>query len=275
MNASDLTFGIEIETTLPAGTLPVGGYFTGADVAGLPGWKAKTDASIRGSRGRVGCEFVSPVLRGAEGIRAVLHALTVIRGLGARVNASCGFHVHVGFDASNRAGLKRLVTLVANFEKAIFAATGTKGRERGAYCRGLAQHGDSDAAQQRAGIVRYHVLNLTNLTTNRRPTVEFRAFGGTLNPVKVVGYIKLCLGLVERALKAKRVTNFTAPPTSETSPIKRGGEGTTALNRLFYQLGWTKGRTDHTYGDVGPVGPAWKTIKNELIRLAQAYDSQR
>jgi hypothetical protein len=62
MDANDLTFGVEIETTIPAGACYVGGYHNGVQVPWLPeGWKAEHDGSIRASRGRVACEFVSPV----------------------------------------------------------------------------------------------------------------------------------------------------------------------------------------------------------------------
>ena len=123
---------------------------------------------------------------------------------------------------------------------------------------------------------RYHLLNLTNLHRSGKRTVEFRAFAGSLNEVKVVGYIRLCLGLVERALKAKRVTTWTAKEVKDTSPIHRSGEGQTALTRLFYQLGWTKGRTSHVYGDVTTEGaPTHVSIKRQLMKLAKKYDAKK
>ena len=73
MNASELTFGIEIETTVSQATavlngLQVGSYSRGQQVPYLPeGWMAKHDGSIQGEAGRIGAEIVSPILRGAEG----------------------------------------------------------------------------------------------------------------------------------------------------------------------------------------------------------------
>jgi hypothetical protein len=117
------------------------------------------------------------------------------------------------------------------------------------------------------------VLNLSNLNRPNKRTVEFRAFAGSLSAMKVVGYIRLCLGLVERATEAKRKTDWAAKPVKETSPIHRNGEGQTALTRLFYQLGWTKGRTDRVYGMLdAPNAPTLKEIKREFIRLARKYD---
>lgn len=275
MNANEITFGIEIETHIPAGALPVGSYYSGAPVHGLPeGWVAKQDGSIQAPAGRQGCEFVSPVLKGDDGIRQILAVVAKLNEIGAKVNASTGLHVHVGWSGDSHA-LARLVTLVANFEKAIFASTGTKNRERGRWCASVQQHGDAVRASTASSINRYHVLNLNNLYSGRRATVEFRAFAGTLNVVKILGYVSLCLGLVERALSAKKATNFTAKKPVASSPIARDGEGQTELNRLFYQLGWTKGRTDRVYGLVLSEGaPSAKEIKAELMRLAKKYDEQ-
>jgi len=275
MNANDLTFGIEIETTIPAGRIPVGSYRVGTQVADLPpGWRAKYDGSIAAGRGRQGCEFVSPILQGAAGIRQVIEVVEKLKQLGAKVNASTGVHVHVGWNGTAKA-LARLVTLVANFEKAIFASTGTKRRETGDWCRGLQRHGSCDRAAVQSQQNRYHVLNLSNLATGRTQTVEFRAFAGSLNALKLVSYIRLCVGLVERAHKVARATNFTAKKPVATSPIHRNGEGQTELTRLFYQLGWTKGRVSHTHGDLTcDRAPTIKQSKKELMRLAKKYDAQ-
>jgi len=273
--ANDITFGIEIETTIPAGAIRVGSYHGTLQAAGLPaGWLAKSDCSIRATPGRTGCEFVSPVLKGAEGVKSVMEAVAAINELGGRVNASCGIHVHVGFAGSDKQ-LKQLVTLVANMEKAIYAATGTKRRENGNWCRSVQQHGNADNADRAASNLRYHVLNLTNLRAGRRPAVEFRAFSASLNIVKILGYVRMCIGIVERAAAATRSTNWRAKPTKSTSPVARGGEGQTALCRLFYALGWIKGRAKQVYGDVTCEGaPTNKEIKKELMRLAKKYDAQ-
>jgi len=271
MNASEITFGIEIETTIPAGALPVGSYTHGAPVVALPGWTAKYDGSIRARGSRQGCEFVSPVLKGAEGVESMLAAIRYIKSIGAEVNASCGLHVHVGFDKTNVVASVKLATLVANFEKAIFASTGTKSRERGTYCRPMQQYGTADRALQSSRGNRYHLCNFAS----EHATVEFRAFAATLNESKIIGHVAMCVALVERALTAKRVTNWVAPAVSETSPIRRNGEGQTALTRLFYQLGWIKGRTSHTFGNIAPQGKAAIDVaKRALMKMARKYDAR-
>ncbi len=272
MNANEITFGIEIETTIPAGTMEVGNRHGNTQAMGLPfGWAATSDGSIRTRAGRIGCEFVSPVLRGEEGIRQVVEVCRTLNAMGAQVNSSCGFHVHCGFDRNNRPALARLITFVANFEKAIFASTGTKNRERGRWSAGIAAFGSVEAAE-RAG--RYRVLNLTNLQQGTKPTVEFRAFAGTLNADKMIAHIQQCIAMVQLSHEAKRTTNWTAKAPVATSPIHRSGEGQTALTRLFYRLGWTKGRTAKTLGAVGESVQSIRKSKKTLMKMARKYDAQ-
>jgi Putative amidoligase enzyme len=271
MDVQEITFGVEIETTVPVNILRVGPHGAGYDIPQLPGWKADRDPSIRvRTGGHEACEFVSPVFKGTEGLRLLLADLAQIKAWGGKVNQSCGLHIHVGFDKSNAVAVAKLATLVANFEKAIYASTGTKSRERGRWCNGLNRHGNAHTAVRASRCDRYHIANFGT----EHPTVEFRAFAATLNPTKLVAHLRMVVGLVERALRACKVTNWTAPAVKETSPIHRDGEGQTALTRLFYQLGWTKGRQPHTHGDLSGQGlPTILRSKRELMRLARKYDT--
>ncbi len=269
-----MTFGVEIETTIPAGSLsvPVGYHGRGNPIPELSGWLADADPSILvTTRGHIQCEFVSPVFKGTEGLKQLIRDLAFIKSIGAKINESCGLHIHVGFDKSNTVSMAKLATLVSNFEKAIYATTGTKKREQGRWCNGLKRHGNAETALNASRMNRYHVANFGTV----KPTVEFRAFGATLNASKLVGYVRMCLGLVERALLAKKVTDWTAKTPVATSPIHRSGEGQTALTRLYYQLGWTKGRQPHLHGDLNGEGlPTMQRTKRELMRLAKKYDAQ-
>ncbi|MCI0703581.1 MAG: amidoligase family protein [Planctomycetia bacterium] len=271
MNAEDLTFGVEIETTIPRGTLAVGPHGRGCDIPQLSGWKADRDPSIRAGAGTEACEFVSPVFKGSEGLKQLLCDLATIKSLGAKVNTSCGLHVHVGIDKSNTELTTKLITLVSNFEKAIYASTGTKRREQSRWCNGLNQYGDADTARQSGQHSRYHVANLA---TGSKPTVEFRAFAATLDPVKLTAAVLMCVGFVERAMRARKTTDWTAKTPKDTSPIHRSGEGQTAVTRLFYQLGWTKGRQPYVHGELKGEGiPELPRVKKEIMRLAKKYDT--
>lgn len=286
MHANSIAFGIEFETTLPSSDdTPIGGYHRGVQVPWLPaGWKAERDASIRPRvPGRKGCEFVSPKLKGYAGLMEVLDAIDAILARGARVNETCGLHVTVEW-YGDAAALARLISLVGNHERAIFASTGTRRRERNVYSKKIKAYGDKDRAKSNCERDRYHLLNLTHLAHGRH-RIEFRAFAGTLNQTKVAGYLMMCLGLVELALSARRCPQWEySKPEGKRSCWDRpgAGEGETELNRLFYRLGWTKGwykgdLRDKVYGlleNWDGTRPDMKAIKRKLLEMARKYDRQ-
>lgn len=246
MHASQMQFGIEIETVAPDRLvrdegLEIGGYRHGKQVPYLPqGWTAERDFSIRCGLGADRCEIVSPVLRGEEGIREVLEVLETLRQKGHRVNASCGIHIHVGWDRNwSTQALARLVTIVSYLERALYAITGTKARERGRYCGGVRKYGNDKTAKPALDRDRYHALNLTNLANGRKDTVEFRIFSGSLNATKVAGWIQVCLGLVERALHAKRMPTWS--PKAPSGGWKKSGPGQSETERLLGYLAWGPG----------------------------------
>ena len=142
INVNDLTFGVEIETAMPTGTIAVGGYHNGRQIPGLPdGWRAESDCSIVCPAGHQACEVVSPVLKGTDGLEQIQQVCDWLNAVGAKVNRSTGFHVHVGW-TGDREALKRLTSYVSNFEKAIFASTGTHSREQSRYCRPIRESSD-------------------------------------------------------------------------------------------------------------------------------------
>ena len=281
MNANEIAFGIEFETTLPGtDNTPIGPYHSGYQVPWLPtGWKAERDGSIRPENtGRKGCEFVSPILKGAEGVRQMEDAIDQINARGGRVNASCGLHITVTFNG-DAAALARLISLVGNHERAIYASTGSRKREQMMYAKRIKQYGNKDNAKSRCESDRYHLLNLTHLK-NGKNRIEFRAFAGTLNKTKVIGYLMMVLGLVELALNTKRCSDWDYIKKEGTKSCwdrPGAGLGETELNRLFYRLGWTKGwykgaLRDKVYGEIASeTKPELKTIKTKLLDLAHKY----
>lgn len=277
-----MTFGIEIETVAPQTAvtehgLRIGGYKHGVQVPYLPhGWKAEADSSIDNSAGGHKCEIVSPILRGAEGLRQVVEVVAQLEAKGHRVNVSCGVHVHVGWDASWSAdALARLIGIVAYAERGLYAITGTKSRERGQYCGGVRKYGCDKAAKPHLERNRYHALNLSNLAEGRKKTVEFRLFSGSLNPVKILGWIQVCLGLVERAVATKRMPKWNPAPVS--GGWKKAGDGASETERLIGFLAWGNGyRRTHGGRQYGWISDAisQNEVKAEFRRLAAKYDSQ-
>jgi hypothetical protein len=282
MNANECTFGVEIETVAPDGLvrnhgLRIGAYKHGIQVPYLPqGWTAERDGSIDDRRGGHQCEIVSPVLRGEAGLRQVAEVLLTLEARGHKVNVSCGVHVHVGWQRDWSAeALARLVTIVAYVEKGLYAITGSKTRERGRYCGGVRKYGNPKDAKPSLDRDRYHALNLTNLARGTKDTVEFRVFSGSLNPVKVVGWIQVCLGLVDRAINGKRQPTWNPKPLS--GGWKKAGPGQSEAERLLGYLAWAPGyarlHDGKQYGWISDAIPQ-DAIKAEFRRLAKKYDAQ-
>jgi hypothetical protein len=275
-----IRFAVEIETHMPQG-YERGPHGRGVPVPWLPGWLADADPSIvPPTYDRWGIEYVSPILDGPDGVEAIRAAVAAIKARGGKVNMSCGLHVHVDFDKRDKAALRRLVKLVANHEKGLYAVTGTVTRERGHgarygthWCKSVKQYGTAARAIRTAARDRYHLLNIA---TNK-PTVEFRVFGASLNPVKILAWVRLCVGLVERALAPN------AGHTPWNNPARDGGlNGTEGVGekeaaRLMFALGWTYGGFGtrkwgrQPFGTLG-AGPLEPSI-NEILRLARKYDT--
>jgi len=281
MNANDLTFGIEIETIAPASAatqhgLQVGGYKRGKQVPYLPaGWKAERDGSIRPRRNELSCEIVSPVLRGAEGLAQIIEVLEALEAKGHRVNASCAVHVHILWKPTwNAQALARLITIVAHLEKGLYAITGTKRRERGMYCGGVRKYGNHKDAKDHIDRERYHALNLTNLARGTKDTVEFRTFSGSLSATKILGWVQVCLGLVERALNGKRQPTWN--PKAPTGGWKKAGPGQSETERLMGYLAWGAGYArihgGRQFGWISDAVPQ-DQVKAEFRRLAKKYDA--
>lgn len=91
-------------------------------------WKIVSDASIRAETRRgiirnseYKVEFVSPICR-YEDIEPLQEIVRALRSAGARVNDSCGLHVHVDASAHNAGTLRNLVNIMAAKEDLLYKA---------------------------------------------------------------------------------------------------------------------------------------------------------
>ena len=281
MNANDLTYGIEIETVISSANarqngLTIGSYHHALQVPYLAaGWTACRDGSVHGDANDLPCEIVSPILRGEDGLRQVYNTLATLKEKGHRVNATTGIHVHVGYGDQPKKQVERLIAVMAYLETAFYATTGTKNRERGTYCKGIRRHENVKKAVTIMNRDRYHILNISNLCGRRLNTVEFRAFSGSLNQTKVLGWIQMVLGVVERGLTTKRLPVWKSK--TAVGGWRKSGVGQTDVERAFGFLGWGRGyrrlKGGHMYGWLTDLVPQ-DAIKKEFRRLAKKYDAQ-
>lgn len=204
MQASELTFGIEIECYIPNGHFSsneVGRYHSGSQINGFPaGWTAQEDGSIRGfgPTGYVAVEIVSPVLRGEDGLTQVVAVIDWLNSVNGFVNSNCGLHVHVGAAHLTPEQVQVLMNEFQCYERVLFALNGQKAQSRwtNRYCKNSSEwlNPMSD---------RYQSLNLTNLYGSKR-TVEFRLGAGTLDVEAILALVIAYTGLVAKVTNSPR-----------------------------------------------------------------------
>jgi hypothetical protein len=194
-----------------------------------------TDGSL-GDYSR-GAEFVSPILRGEQGLNEAREVMRAIADLGCTVSKKCGLHVHIGVGRPGLHFFKNLMKLYAAFEPVIDSIMPASRRaNNNAYCRSQVQvnqllissatsfHTFRAAANPNG---RYSKLNFHSYSEGGRETVEFRQHSGTTDGDKAVAWIALCQLMVERAfndmsalqIAAPRINPITARPGSKSYQI--------------------------------------------------------
>ncbi len=200
-------------------------------------WSCVTDGSVRGSGS--GTEVVSPPLyyKDMDKLQTVVRAL---KDAGARVNRSCGIHVHVNASRMTPKAVKSLSKMVYAKEELMFKSFGTLGNRQRSYSRPMSStfvteingirrpsrnslkrrwyeaRTDYEAdrrSRSRYDNSRYYAFNLHALYY--RGTVEFRYFNGSIHAGKIKAYVQFCLALRNKAMvvnsasSTRRVFNTT------------------------------------------------------------------
>ena len=179
-------------------------------------WKIVSDSSIQGGNGN---EIVSPVLTGLDGIEQVKKVCIALNRAGAKVNKSCGFHLHLGVQDYQINDFKNLVNSFAHLEKEFDKIQPESRRgNNNSYCKNLTSIGRNltekiNATNSINELVnvfggRYFKLNLQSF--NRYGTVEFRHHSGTTTFSKIKNWILICSRLVDYAKQNGITNNFNA-----------------------------------------------------------------
>lgn len=159
-------------------------------------WKAVTDGSLRNRLNAGTAEVVSPVLQVSD-FEQVRIATNALKNAGARVNISCGTHVHIGgFDLNPhkvyRAGL--YYNMAWDFTTQLVTAS----RVAGNWAKRL---NDEELDLIKSGrfdaINRYRAMNVTPIS--RQSTIEFRLHQGTLNATKILAWADYSQAMVNYA----------------------------------------------------------------------------
>lgn len=202
------SFGIEIECigcTMQQGEAAIRAAGIEVNIEGYghntrPQWKIVPDSSVNN-----GFEVVSPILSGNAGLEQVKTVARALVGAGARVDRSCGFHVHVDARDLSGADLVNCVRRYATHEAVIDGLMPSSRRgSSNNYCRPMAQilrYFETPTTTESARTVanriseRYYKLNLCAFL--RHGTVEFRQHSGTVDYRKMVNWIIFCVSFVE------------------------------------------------------------------------------
>ena len=173
-----------------------------------PHWKLIYDVSVT-NRGtglpRGGHELVSPILVGREGLEEVRKVMAVLDSIGAKVDKTCGLHVHHGVRDFQVRDFQNIYSLYYKFENFFDAVVAPSRRQSvNQYCRGLNQ-GLIEQVQKATTldelkrILADRYLKLNFQAFIRHNTIEFRQHSGTVNGEKAVNWIVFTQAVVERA----------------------------------------------------------------------------
>ncbi|MCX0368663.1 amidoligase family protein [Clostridium perfringens] len=234
LNGNNSTFGVELEfvggdaNAIARELYDLGivssprrlGYHSRSE----PGkWKLERDGSV--SDGDSGGEIVSPVLKDTpETWEQIKVICDVAKRHGARIDENCGGHIHINMEKLDtaRQRWRRFFKTIEVYEDCIYrAAGGDLGVVRAAalsYAKpfsGRATESKNiyfnmntdDDVREMARVIsrnnRYYGINLTNISRDRAPTVEFRHFNGSLNPKQIQANIKMAAGIINASEKAR------------------------------------------------------------------------
>ena len=204
-------------------------------------WKLMSDSSIDTER-KIGrsyeptgdtdyrVEMVTPKLTYPE-LPKLQECVRRVRRAGAKVNDSCGIHVHVDAANHNRQSLKNLIGIMYSKEDILFKALQVNEARAYQWCQKVrepmlreARKLSSDETKNLTQLEdiwyegfendgrdrhdhynrsRYYALNLHSVFY--RGTVEWRCFNSTLHAGKVAAYVNLCLAISAQAI-AQRST---------------------------------------------------------------------
>ena len=195
-------------------------------------WKLMSDGSIYAERqtpsGYVPAsdpvfrvEMVTPKLTYDE-LPRLLECMRRVRRVGAKVNSSCGLHVHVDASNHNRQSLKNLISIMYSKEDLLFKALQVNEARAARWCKKVREpmlkkarllsaeetpdltllenvwYEGEVSKTEHYNWTRYYALNLHSVFY--RGTVEWRCFNSTLDTAKAAAYVHLCLAMSAQAI---------------------------------------------------------------------------
>lgn len=201
---NNMTFGIEIECMVPniqnllnmindESTLIRARYesYNHTDHNGNL-WKFVTDSSLNGIANYQTIEIVSPILKGENGFDQIKEICKFLDRVNAKVNRSCGLHVHFGAPNMSKEIRYQICKSYANNESIINQLVSPSRRDNG-FCKSL-----SNVSLRTLEFDRYYKVNAF-CAWDRHQTVEFRQHQGTVNSNKIINWVLFTRNFLQRA----------------------------------------------------------------------------
>jgi hypothetical protein len=195
-------------------------------------WKVVYDSSVNAQGGEQ-CEMVTPILNYTD-IEDLQEIIRKLRKAGAKVDQSCGIHIHVGADKHDAKSLKNLMNIFYSKQDMIYKACEVLPYRESKYTKKLSsaliykignqkpktlkEVGDIwyegyGRRESKYNSSRYHGLNLHNVWYGQ--TVEFRIFNSTTHAGKAKAYIQFCLAISAQAINSKSAQSKPTTSTNE------------------------------------------------------------
>lgn len=196
-------------------------------------WKIVPDSSIRNFQGtndeRYCMEVVSPPLQGREGLEELRKVADILRELGAKVNKTCGLHVHHDIRDYDLEDFKSLFILYTKCEPAMDALVPASRRsDNNTYCRSLRSQNIfywihrassvrsiADHLCMEVGSSRARYLKLNIMSYFQYGTIEFRQHSGTVDSGKIINWVVFTQAMVNAAGKFKPRATYFRNDTAE------------------------------------------------------------
>lgn len=195
-------FGVEIEFFGVARHTVQRAIDTGA----IPtGWKVKNDISVTGA----GLELVSPPLSGEQGLASVRTTCDWLASVDAKVDRSCGLHVHHEARDLGAAGIARVARVYSDHQDLLNWLVSPSRRGGSQYARPLTNSDVEYIERSARGSYlsapsRYLAVNVQSF--GRHGTVEIRQHQGTLSFRKIEAWVRLGQGICDAAAQSTAVS---------------------------------------------------------------------
>ncbi|MCX6145721.1 MAG: amidoligase family protein [Candidatus Kapabacteria bacterium] len=175
-------------------------------------WKIVSDGSISGENA---FEIVSPPLQGADGLEQLNKVCNVLKRLRAKINKTCGLHIHLDASDLQLNDWKNITYNYAKLENTIDSFMPISRRENNnTYCKSMKRAdletkiNNSRTLEQLADTMtnrnRYYKLNFESFWRHR--TIEFRQHSGSTEFEKISNWINFVSKLVHFS-KTSRVAS--------------------------------------------------------------------